>query len=79
MKYLPILHALAVRPVAEPPIDAFESRADATKSTLCGTLETQAMNSIDRKVVHVAPTRFETPNWLAGSRTNVCKACGSRT
>lgn len=50
--------------------------ADAAKPTLYSTLETQAMNSTDRKVVYVAPARIEAPNWLADGKTLVYNAGG---
>lgn len=50
--------------------------AVAVKPTLYSTLETQAMNSTDRKVVHVAPARIEAPNWLADGKTLVYNAGG---
>jgi TolB protein len=48
----------------------------ATKPVLFSTLETQAMNSTDRRVVFVAPTRIEAPNWLRDGRTLIYNAGG---
>jgi Tol biopolymer transport system component len=36
---------------------------------LYSTLETQSLNSTDRKVVHVTQGRFEAPNWLKDGQT----------
>ena len=36
---------------------------------LYSTLETQAIASTDRRVVHVVPTRIEAPNWLGDGQT----------
>ncbi len=49
---------------------------DVTKPTLYSTLETQAMNSTDRKVVYVTPTKIEAPNWLADNKTLVYNSGG---
>jgi hypothetical protein len=43
---------------------------------LYSTLETQAMNSTDRRVVYVTPGRIEAPNWLRDGRTLVYNAGG---
>ena len=39
------------------------------RPVLCSTLETQSIASTDRRVVHVAPTRFEAPNWLKDGKS----------
>ncbi len=39
------------------------------RPVLYSTLETQALASTDRRVVHVTPTRIEAPNWLADGQT----------
>ena len=46
------------------------------KPTLYSTLETQAMNSTDRRVVFTTPTRIEAPNWLADGKTVIYNAGG---
>jgi TolB protein len=46
------------------------------KPILYSTLETQAMNSTDRRVVYVTPTRIEAPNWLRDGRTLVYNGGG---
>jgi TolB protein len=46
------------------------------KPTLYSTLETQAMNSTDRRVVFVTPTRIEAPNWLRDGRSLVYNGGG---
>ena len=43
---------------------------------LYSTLETQAMNSTDRRVVYVAPGRIEAPNWLRDGRTLIYNGGG---
>jgi TolB protein len=48
----------------------------ATKPVLYSTLETQAMNSTDRRVVFVTPTRIEAPNWLRDGKTLVYNSGG---
>lgn len=47
-----------------------------TKPVLYSTLETQAMNSTDRRVVFVTPTRIEAPNWLRDGKTLVYNGGG---
>ena len=49
---------------------------DVTKPTLYSTLETQAMNSTDRKVVFVTPTKIEAPNWLMDNKTLIYNSGG---
>jgi hypothetical protein len=46
------------------------------KPVLYSTLETQAMNSTDRRVVLVTPTRIEAPNWLRDGQTLVYNGGG---
>jgi TolB protein len=41
-----------------------ENLAPVEKTTLYSTLERVAIDSTDRRVVYVAPGRFEAPNWL---------------
>jgi TolB protein len=48
----------------------------AVKPTLYSTLETQALNSTDRKVVFVTPTRIEAPNWLSDGKTLIYNSGG---
>ncbi len=48
----------------------------ATKPVLYSTLETQAMNSTDRRVVLTTPTRIEAPNWLRDNKTLVYNGGG---
>jgi hypothetical protein len=48
----------------------------AGKPVLYSTLETQAMNSTDRRVVFVTPTRIEAPNWLRDGRTLIYNGGG---
>lgn len=43
---------------------------------LYSTLETQAMNSTDRRVVLVTPTRIEAPNWQRDGRTLIYNGGG---
>lgn len=43
---------------------------------LYSTLETQALNSTDRKVVYVTPTRIEAPNWLSDGKTLIYNSGG---
>jgi Tol biopolymer transport system component len=47
-----------------------------TKPTLYSTLETQALNSTDRKVVFVTPTKIEAPNWLSDGKTLIYNSGG---
>ena len=42
--------------------------ATAAKSTLYSTLEIITVASTDRRVVYVAPERFEAPNWMPGGK-----------
>ncbi len=44
--------------------------------TLYSTLETQSTASTDRRVVYVAPTRMEAPNWLRDGKTLVYNSGG---
>jgi TolB protein len=46
------------------------------KPVLYSTLETQAMNSTDRRVVLTTPTRIEAPNWLRDGKTLVYNGGG---
>ena len=46
------------------------------RPVLCSTLETQAIASTDRRVVHVAPTRFEAPNWLKDGKSLIFNSGG---
>lgn len=50
--------------------------ASSAKPVLYSTLETQALASTDRRVVHVAPTRIEAPNWLLDGKTLVYNSGG---
>jgi hypothetical protein len=43
---------------------------------LYSTLETQALASTDRRVVHVTPTRIEAPNWLRDGKTLIYNSDG---
>jgi Tol biopolymer transport system component len=43
---------------------------------LYSTLETMAIGSTDRRVVHVAPTRIEAPNWLRDGRHLIVNSGG---
>lgn len=47
-----------------------------TGRKLYSTLETQAFPSTDRKIVHVAQTRFEAPNWLKDGKTLIYNSGG---
>lgn len=49
---------------------------ESKKPTLYSTLETQAMNSTDRRVVFVTPARIEAPNWLRDGTTLLYNAGG---
>jgi Tol biopolymer transport system component len=55
---------------------ALATTPPAGKPVLYSTLETQAMNSTDRRVVLVTPTRIEAPNWLRDGRTLVYNGGG---
>jgi TolB protein len=48
----------------------------AGKPVLYSTLETQTMASTDRRVVHVAPTRIEAPNWLRDGNSLIVNSGG---
>lgn len=48
----------------------------ATKPALYSTLETMAMNSTDRRVVYVTPSRIEAPNWLRDGKTLIYNGGG---
>jgi hypothetical protein len=50
--------------------------APATPPVLHSTLETQTIASTDRRVVHVAPVRFEAPNWLRDGRALIFNGGG---
>jgi TolB protein len=46
------------------------------KPVLYSTLETQAMASTDRRVVHVTTTRIEAPNWLPDGKMLIYNSAG---
>jgi hypothetical protein len=48
----------------------------ARRPVLYSTLETQAISSTDRRVVHVTPSRIEAPNWLRDGRTLIYNSGG---
>jgi len=50
--------------------------ASTARPVLYSTLETQAMASTDRRVVHVTPGRIEAPNWLRDGRTLIYNSGG---
>ncbi len=50
--------------------------AASGRPTLYSTLETQALASTDRRVVHVTSTRIEAPNWLRDGTTLVFNSGG---
>jgi hypothetical protein len=50
--------------------------ASTGRPVLYSTLETQALASTDRRVVHVTPTRIEAPNWLRDGRSLVYNSVG---
>jgi Tol biopolymer transport system component len=50
--------------------------APAGRRKLYSTLETQAIASTDRRVVHVTPTRIEAPNWLRDGKTLIYNSGG---
>jgi TolB protein len=50
--------------------------APAGKPVLYSTLETQALASTDRRVVHVTPTRIEAPNWLRDGNSLIFNSGG---
>jgi TolB protein len=50
--------------------------ASTARPTLYSTLETQAMSSTDRRVVHVTPRRIEAPNWLKDGQTLIYNSGG---
>jgi Tol biopolymer transport system component len=52
------------------------TKLPAGKPVLYSTLETQAMNSTDRRVVLVTPTRIEAPNWLHEGKTLIYNGGG---
>jgi hypothetical protein len=52
------------------------TKLPATRPVLYSTLETQAMNSTDRRVVYVTPSRIEAPTWLRDGRTLVYNSGG---
>jgi TolB protein len=57
---------------AEAPQTANESAASAstaTSSTLYSALEVVTITSRDRRVVYIAPGRFEAPNWMHDGKT----------
>jgi len=43
--------------------------AEAASNTLYSTLETISVASTDRRVIYVAPERFEAPNWVPDGKT----------
>lgn len=47
-----------------------------TEPTLYSTLETQSIDSTDRRVVHVTTGRIEAPNWLAEGRNLIYNSEG---
>lgn len=52
------------KPEAPPPPAIAEGEAPPTSLTLYGVLEVIAVASTDRRVVYIAPERFEAPNWM---------------
>ena len=46
------------------------------RPVLYSTLETQAIASTDRRVVHVTPSRIEAPNWLRDGQTLIYNSGG---
>ena len=50
--------------------------ASGKPPVLHSTLETQAIASTDRRVVYIAPGRFEAPNWLKDGRTLIFNSGG---
>src|SRR5262249_47356219 len=46
------------------------------RPVLYSALETQALASTDRRVVHVTPTRIEAPNWLRDGQTLIFNSGG---
>jgi TolB protein len=50
--------------------------AATARPALFSTLETQALASTDRRVVHVSTTRIEAPNWLADGKTLIFNSEG---
>ena len=48
----------------------------SARPVLYSTLETQAIASTDRRVVHVTPTRIEAPNWLRDGQTLIFNSGG---
>jgi hypothetical protein len=50
--------------------------ASARKPVLYSALETQAVASTDRRVVHVTPSLIEAPNWLKDGKTLVYNSGG---
>jgi TolB protein len=50
--------------------------APTGQPVLYSTLETQAMASTDRRIVHVTTTRIEAPNWLSDGRTLIYNSGG---
>ncbi len=55
---------------------AAPAAAVSSRPTLYSTLETQALASTDRRVVHVMPGRIEAPNWLRDGQTLVVNSGG---
>ncbi|HEY2158349.1 MAG TPA: cellulase family glycosylhydrolase [Isosphaeraceae bacterium] len=55
---------------------AAPAAAASSRPTLYSTLETQALASTDRRVVHVMPGRIEAPNWLRDGQTLVVNSGG---
>jgi hypothetical protein len=50
--------------------------ASPGRPVLYSTLETQAMASTDRRVVHVTPARIEAPNWLTDGQSLLFNQAG---
>ena len=50
--------------------------AASGRPVLYSTLETQALASTDRRVVHVTPSRIEAPNWLRDGTTLIYNSGG---
>jgi hypothetical protein len=51
--------------------------APGRRAVIWSTLETQTLNSADRRVVHVTPGRIEAPNWLHDGRWLLYNSGGS--
>jgi TolB protein len=48
----------------------------SVRPVLYSTLETQAISSTDRRVVHVTPARIEAPNWLKDGKSLIFNSGG---